>query len=457
MCDPGTVMSGMHLPYLVLQDFLERVGVRRGVALDRYLRGHAAHRVDAAAVAGADQQVYVRFQEVTIHRHARTVGQHEFRPAAEFLDEAEDVIPAPAVESRGMITQLVEDFVHLEGGGDRLDQHRRADRPARGSQRRLRGDEDVVPQPGFEVALELRQVEVRTRAFRDQRSGVVEEEQAEVEQRPRHRLAVYQHMPLDQMPAARPHHQRRHCRIQGVLLLGRLEFDRPRDRVPQIDLAVDRAVPRGRVRVLEIRHIGLRARVERVDDHLAVHGPGDLDASIAQVVRNRGDAPVRVANVSRALEERRERAGIEVPLPVGTAAQQVLAPLFEGAREPRDKSQRLGRQKLVEARVARSPDFYVAADGGGWHGGKHGGKWKWGAGRGLDGSSSLTTNSPLPMSPRWGWGDLRRTVHSSGLVAGATPTACGHRLARLDPPKSVLDFAANMISKARAARLVAGA
>src|SRR2546428_10588924 len=98
MCDPGAVMSGMHLPYLVLQHFAERVGVRRGVALDRNLRRHAAHRVDTAAVTRADQPADIGLQEMTGHRHARPVGQYESRPAAGFPDEAEEVNPAPAVE-----------------------------------------------------------------------------------------------------------------------------------------------------------------------------------------------------------------------------------------------------------------------------------------------------------------------------------------------------------------------
>ena len=74
MCDPGAIVTGMHLPYLVLPDFVERLGVCRGVALDRDLRSHAAHRVDAAAVAGPDQQVDIGLEEVAIHRHARAVG-----------------------------------------------------------------------------------------------------------------------------------------------------------------------------------------------------------------------------------------------------------------------------------------------------------------------------------------------------------------------------------------------
>src|SRR5437016_14128997 len=100
MCDPGAVMSAMHLPYLVLPTLVERFCVGRGVALDRDLGRHSAHRVDAAAVTRPDQQVDIRFQEVTIHRHARAIGENELGPAAEFLDEAEDVVPAAAVQSR---------------------------------------------------------------------------------------------------------------------------------------------------------------------------------------------------------------------------------------------------------------------------------------------------------------------------------------------------------------------
>jgi hypothetical protein len=53
----------------------------------------------------------------------------------------------------------VEDFVHLEGGEDRLDEDGRPDRAARDAERVLGVDEDVVPETGLGAALELRQVE----------------------------------------------------------------------------------------------------------------------------------------------------------------------------------------------------------------------------------------------------------------------------------------------------------
>ena len=94
------------------------------------------------------------------HRDQCAVRQHELGVGTEALDEAEDVVPAAAVQTGRVLAQLVEDLVHLERGGDRLDQHGRADRAAGEARALLRRDEDVVPQPCLEVALELRQVEV---------------------------------------------------------------------------------------------------------------------------------------------------------------------------------------------------------------------------------------------------------------------------------------------------------
>src|SRR4029078_12108556 len=88
------------------------------------------------------------------------VGEAEVAVAAELLDGAEDVIPASRVEAGGMMAQLVEYLVHLEGGENRLDQHRRPDRAARDQQVVLRHHENVVPESRLEMALHLRQVEI---------------------------------------------------------------------------------------------------------------------------------------------------------------------------------------------------------------------------------------------------------------------------------------------------------
>src|SRR5207237_4012220 len=101
----------------------------------------------------------------------------------------EQVVPAAGVQPRRMLTQLVEDLVHLERGEDRLDEDRRTDRSARDRQRVLRKQEHVVPEPRLEVRFELRQVEVWPGTAVVQLAGVVEEVEREVEQARRHRRA----------------------------------------------------------------------------------------------------------------------------------------------------------------------------------------------------------------------------------------------------------------------------
>jgi len=59
------------------------------VVLDGNLRGHAAHRVNAAPMAGLDQQLDVDFEKVPRHGDLRAIRQHELRIVPEFLDEAE--------------------------------------------------------------------------------------------------------------------------------------------------------------------------------------------------------------------------------------------------------------------------------------------------------------------------------------------------------------------------------
>src|SRR4029077_6976313 len=167
------------LAQLVLPDLLERGLVRHRVVLDGDLGRHPAHRGGAAAVAGLNQEVDVGLEEVTVHRDAGAVGEDAVGALPELLDEAENVVPAPAVEAGGVVLQLVENLVHLERGEDRLDQDGSADRAARNAELVLREVEDVVPEAGLEVALELGQVEVGPRALRDERRGVVKEKEPE--------------------------------------------------------------------------------------------------------------------------------------------------------------------------------------------------------------------------------------------------------------------------------------
>src|SRR5437762_3473273 len=84
----------------------------------------------SAAVAGLEAELGVRAHEMRGHRHERAVRQTKVAPVAELLDARKNIIPAAAVETRGMRAQLVQDLVHLERGKNGLDQDRRLDSAA---------------------------------------------------------------------------------------------------------------------------------------------------------------------------------------------------------------------------------------------------------------------------------------------------------------------------------------
>ncbi len=69
MRHPGAVVPGMHFAQFVLPHFFERLFVRRRIVLDRNLRRHAAHGVNAAAMAGLNQQIHIGLQEMLLHGH----------------------------------------------------------------------------------------------------------------------------------------------------------------------------------------------------------------------------------------------------------------------------------------------------------------------------------------------------------------------------------------------------
>src|SRR4051812_39173440 len=117
-----------------------------------------------------------------------------------------------------MLAQLVQDLLHLERRPDRLDQHGRPNGAARDTDNILRPDEHVVPQPSLEMRLDLGEVKVRARATAEQLATVVQQVQPEIEQRAGDGRAVYLDVALDEMPAARPHDERRKRVAQRVRL-----------------------------------------------------------------------------------------------------------------------------------------------------------------------------------------------------------------------------------------------
>src|SRR5713226_2690024 len=187
-----------------------------------------------------------RRPECVLPDRARVTMEHAFRPAAQLLDVAEDVIPAPAVEPGRMVAQLPQDLVRLEGGENRLDQHRRADRATRNPERILREDEDVVPQTRLEMDFELREIEEGSRAACGELGRSMEKGESEIEERRRNRLPVHGQVLLDQVPPAGPHDERRGLGLERVAFpLGTGVRDGAGDRVAHVLLARQVVLPRG--------------------------------------------------------------------------------------------------------------------------------------------------------------------------------------------------------------------
>ena len=149
-------------------------------------------------------------------------------------------------------------------------------------------------------------------------------------------------MALLQVPAARTHEKHRDLVVQRIALLALLERDRALDRVGEVLLAADDVRPGRRVRVLEVRHVDARTRVERVDDHLAIAGrAGDLDTAVLKVGRHWRHSPVAFADRARRLEEVGQLPSLYLLLARGAGAEQLLAPVSELALERDDEVERL--------------------------------------------------------------------------------------------------------------------
>ena len=148
------------------------------------------------------------------------------------------------VYKRQVLTQFVQDFLHLEGGEDCFDENGRLDRSLRQADEFLGHDEDVVPQARFEMRFHFRQVEERAIAARDLLLCVVEKDQSEVENAAGNALAVDGYVLLIEVPAARTNLQRGDLFVERVFLAGFIgERELAADGLVQVDLTLDLVVP----------------------------------------------------------------------------------------------------------------------------------------------------------------------------------------------------------------------
>ena len=345
MGHPRAVESGLRLPFLVLGHLGQGHLVDLLVPAGRDEGGHAADGVGAPPVAGAHEQLRVGRHERRRHRDLVAVGEDEVFPVAELLDDREEVIPATGVERGAVVAQLVEDLLHLEGAEDRLDEDGGPDRAPVDPEGVLGGVEGVVPQPGLEVALQLRQVEVGPETFVEQAAGVVEEAEPEVEQAGRDGQTVDEDVALDEVPAPGAHHRHRPLVGKAVLLaFGAPELEGALDRLGEVGLAADHVVPHRRVGVLEVDHEDIRTRIECVDEHLGFGRAGDLHPPVGQRRRRRRHLPVAVAHAGRLREEVGLVPGPEAGPPLGPGGQNPLPSAADPPLQVGDEGQRLGSE-----------------------------------------------------------------------------------------------------------------
>ncbi len=178
----------------------------------------------------------------------------------------------------------------------------------------------------------------------------MEEQQREIEQRARDRLAVHSDVLFVEMPAARPRNHDGGLVVQTVSLAVLLERNGAAHRVADVDLAVDHVEPGRAIGVLEIRHEGRCAAIERIDHHLAVGRSGDLDPAVEHVLGLWRNLPVVGADILRLGQKIGQLAAIEFLLPCRAAREQFFAARAEPALQLRDQRKRFRGQDLGKFR-----------------------------------------------------------------------------------------------------------
>src|ERR671912_1679565 len=343
--DPGPVVAVLRLALLILAHLVVGELSPLGVIAAWDLGRHPPHRVRAALVAGLDGKQRVGAHERDRHGH-RVAVREEHVLFAELLDVGEDVVPPAAVETGGVLAKLVEDLVHLECGEYRLDQDRSLDGAPWYAELVLGRLEDVVPEPGLEVTLQLRQVEVRSGAVIQQPLRVVEEVKAEVEETTWNLFTVNEHVLLEEVPPARPRQDDRNVFVQLVVLacLRIVESDGAFDGLFHVELALQHVVPGGAVGVLEVCHPAARPRVQRVDRHLSVGGAREFHAPVLKVVWDRRDLPVALPDLPRLRQEIRHLAGADSLLPLGPHGKELFHSPPVLPRELGHESDSFGRE-----------------------------------------------------------------------------------------------------------------
>lgn len=243
--NPCSVVASLDLTELIGIDTLHGLVVGGLVILDWNLGGHSPHSSDLALVAGLDEKLNICVHEWDGHGDTGTIWEDEVWVLTELLDDGEYVIPTSAVKSGGVVSELEDDLVHLEGGEDGLDQDCASDGASWDGNEILGEIENVVPETGLEVRLHLWEVEIWTVSTLDQLLGVVEEVETEVEEGTGDWLAINSEVLLIQVPSSWADNESWELLVGAelVLLSSELEINLSADSIVKVDLSVDHIAP----------------------------------------------------------------------------------------------------------------------------------------------------------------------------------------------------------------------
>src|SRR5262249_39902793 len=121
MRNPRPIMAIVSFTFFVCSNLCECFPVCLLIVLDRNLSRHAPHRVNPSSMAGLNTEQRIPAHKMRRHPDQGPVGQNKPRFITKALDAAEDIVPTPAIQPGRMVSQFVQDFVHLKGRKDRLD------------------------------------------------------------------------------------------------------------------------------------------------------------------------------------------------------------------------------------------------------------------------------------------------------------------------------------------------
>ena len=111
------------------------------------------------------------------------------------------------------------------------------------------------------------------------------------------------------------------------------------------------------MRILKVGHENICAAVQRIDDHLAIDRPRDLDSPVPQIGGNRTDAPCGLADPARLRKKLGQRSRVQRFLNRHAPCKQLESPTVKSAMQVRDESKCCGRQNTLKPLGDRTRDF----------------------------------------------------------------------------------------------------